>query len=194
MQSVGDLMQFSIKKIIVFVLFAIGCGAGYFFWQSQVQPKDALKIVDTHFERDADAIEALFHKGDNFYWMVAGNPNYSVKFMLEHATTSQYEKRHDLILRSAMIDGKLVGFAAYYKISQHVWRLLYLIVDQDFRKQGIAKKLLSSTVQEMVKRGALKVILFTRSNNFKAQAMYKKFGFKIVDTDELGVWMSWLKS
>jgi ribosomal protein S18 acetylase RimI-like enzyme len=193
MQSLGALMQFSIKKIIVLVLLAVGCGAGYFFWQSQSQSNDTLKIIDTDFGRDADAIDALFHKGDNFYWMVAGNPDYSVKFMLEHATTSQHEKRHDLILRSAMIDGKLVGFAAYYKMSQHVWRLLYLIVDQDFRKQGIAKKLLSSTVQEMVKRGALKVILFTRSNNFKAQAMYKNFGFKIIDTDEIGVWMSWHK-
>ncbi|MBP6892106.1 GNAT family N-acetyltransferase [Candidatus Babeliales bacterium] len=187
-------MQYIIKKIIIFVLIIIGCGAGYFYWQLKTQQNDTLKIIDTNFEHDADAIDALFHKGDNFYWMVAGNPDYSVKFMLEHATTSQYEKRHDLILRSAMIDGKLVGFAAYYKISQHVWRLLYLIVDQDFRKQGIAKKLLNSTIEEMVQRGALKVILFTRNNNFKAQSMYKKFGFKIVDTDEIGVWMSWLKS
>lgn len=194
MQSVGDLMQHSIKKIIFFLALTLSVGVGYFLWQSKQQSQDALKIIDTNFERDANAIEALFHKGDNFYWMVAGNPNYSVKFMLEHATTSQYEKRHDLILKSAFLNDTLVGFLAYFKISQHVWRILYVIVDQDFRGQGIAKKILKYGVDACVKQGALKVILFTRSNNFKAQSMYKNFGFKIVDTDEIGVWMSWLKS
>ena len=187
-------MQHNIKKFIIFVLLALGVGAGYFLWQSKQQSNDPLKIIDTNFERDGDAIDALFHKGDNFYWMIAGNPDYSVKFMLEHATTSQYEKRHDLILKSAFLDGKLAGFLAYYKMSQHVWRILYVIVDQDFRKQGIAKKLVQYALKACVNAGALKVILFTRSNNFKAQAMYKSFGFKIVDTqDDLGVWMSWLK-
>ncbi|OGB86332.1 hypothetical protein A3J41_03135 [candidate division TM6 bacterium RIFCSPHIGHO2_12_FULL_38_8] len=128
------------------------------------------------------------------YWMYAGSADgYSVKFMLEHATSSQYEKRHDLILKSAMIDGKLAGFLAYYPKSVHVWKLLFLIVDQDFRKQGIAKKLLSFAVKDMVARGALQVTLFTRNNNFKAQALYKNFGFKLTSSDAIGVWLSWHK-
>lgn len=193
MQSVGDLMQPSIKKIIIFALFILVVGVGYFAWQSKQHEQNSLKVVDTNFERDGDAIDALFHKGDNFYWMIAGNPNYSVKFMLEHASSSQSEKRHDLILKSAFLDDKLVGFLAYFKISKHVYRILYVIVDQDYRKQGIAKQLVHYGVSDCVKRGALKVILFTRSNNFKAQTMYKKCGFKIIETDEVGVWMSWNK-
>ncbi len=193
MQSAGDLMQQSIKKIIIFVGFVFAIAAMYVVWQSKNQSQDPLKIVDTVFERDGDAIDALFHKGDNFYWMIAGNPDYSVKFMVEHRTNSQHEKRDNLILKSAFLDDKLVGFLAYFKISQHVWRILYVIVDQDYRKQGIAKKLVNYGVQACVDKGALKVLLFTRNNNFKAQAMYKKFGFKIIDTDEIGVWMSWNK-
>lgn len=193
MQSVGDLMQHSIKKIIIFIVLVVAGTGGYFWWKSKNQSNDTLKIIDTQFVRDVDAIDALFHKGDNFYWMIAGNSDYSVKFMVEHATSSQYEKLHNLILKSAFLDGKLVGFLAYFKISPHVWRILYIIVDQDFRKQGIAKKLLQYAVQACVDQGALKVILFTRSNNFKAQSMYKNFGFKIIDTDDIGVWMSWHK-
>ncbi len=186
-------MQRNIKKIIIFGLLILGVGSGYYFWQLKQQPQDSLKIVDMVFERDADAIEALFHKGDNFYWMIAGNPDYSVKHMLEHRVNNRYEKRQNLILKSAFLDEKLVGFLAYFPKSKHVWQLLFLIVDQDFRKQGIAKKLLNFGVQAAVNQGALKVILFTRSNNFKAQAMYKNFGFKIIDKDDIGVWMSWSK-
>lgn len=180
-----------IKKLILFVVLVVSIGLGYYFWSKP--SNDSLKIVDFNFERDAQAIDALFHKGDNFYWMIAGNPEYSVQFMLKHATSSQDEKRHDLILKSAMLDGNLVGFLAYHSKSVHVWRLLFLIVDQDFRKRGIAKKLLHFAVTDMIAHGALKITLFTRNNNFKAQALYKNFGFKVIDSDSIGVWLSWNK-
>jgi ribosomal protein S18 acetylase RimI-like enzyme len=183
-----------IKKLMIFFVLIVGAGVGCYFWNLK-QSANPLKIVDFNFERDADAVDALFHKGDNMYWMYAGNPDeYSVKFMLEHATNSQYEKRHNMILKSAMLNGKLVGFLGYYPHSKHVWQLLFLIVDQDFRKQGIAKKLLDFVVADIVKRGALRIILFTRNNNLKAQALYGNFGFKIFTSDDVGVWMSWHKA
>lgn len=180
------------KIVMIFLLSVVGVSVGYYCWHLS-RLKDSVQIVDFDFERDGDAVDALFHKGDNMYWMVAGNPDYSVKFMLKYQTTSQEEKRHDLILKSAMLDGQLVGFLAYNPKSIHIWKLLFLIVDQDFRKQGIAKKLLNFAVQDMVKRGALQIKLFTRNNNLKAQALYKNFGFKITRTDDIGVYLSWNK-
>jgi ribosomal protein S18 acetylase RimI-like enzyme len=189
MKSVGSWMK-TIKKLIIFSTIVVGLGLGsYFFKQSE----GSLKIQNFNFDTDADDVETLFHKGDNFYWMIAGNPEYSVKFMLKYKTTSQEEKTQNLILKSAKIDGKIVGFLAYYQMSAHVGRLLFLIVDQEFRKQGVAKKLLNFAVKDMVSMGDLKILLFTRSNNFKAQSLYKSIGFKIIDSDETGVWMSWYK-
>lgn len=190
MNSVGSRMQI-VKKGVILSAILVGLVIGSCFYLKRSE--ESLKIQNFNYENDADDVEALFHKGDNFYWMIAGNPEYSVKFMLKHKTTSQEEKRQDLILKSAKINGKLVGFLAYHQMSAHVGRLLFLIVDQDFRKQGVAKKLLNFAVQDMVAMGDLKILLFTRSNNFKAQALYKSVGFKIIDSDEIGVWMSWYK-
>ena len=180
------------KKLILFALFLVGVACGCYVWRSK-QSDNSLNIVGFNCDQDADAVDALIHKGDNMYWMIAGNPDYSVKFMLEYQTTSQQEKRHDLILKSAFFDDQLVGFLAYYPKSQHVWRLLFLIVDQNVRKQGFAKKLLNFAVQDMVKRGAFQISLFTRNNNLKAQALYKNYGFKLTSVDDIGVWLSWNK-
>ena len=66
---------------------------------------------------------------------------------------------------------------------------LWLIVDEvhigtlavhpDYRKQGIAQKLLIASLREACKEGAAKTYLEVRKGNLAAQALYTKFGFKI---------------
>lgn len=162
-----------------------GIGLGYVVWRSH-QDSSGLQIKDFNYTKDAAVIDALFHKGDNLYWMLCNQSHatgYSIDFMLRNQTSSQQAKKHDLILKVATLEGKIVGFLAYYPESIHVWRLLFLMVDQDYRRQGIAKKLLKFVVVDMFARGALQIILATRNNNFRAQALYKNFGFSLVDSD-----------
>jgi [ribosomal protein S18]-alanine N-acetyltransferase len=66
---------------------------------------------------------------------------------------------------------------------------LWLIVDEvhigtlaihpDFRKQGIAQRLLITSLLAACKEGAAKAYLEVRKGNLAAQALYTKFGFKI---------------
>lgn len=193
MIQAGRFSMKFLKSFMFFFFIFMLVSAGYFVWKQYFHGNDGFVIRDLNATTDVNAIDALFHQGDNMYWMIKGSSKYNVAYMVENATSSQHEPLHNLILKVGVYENKVVGFLAYYPHSSHVWQLLFLIVDQEFRKQGFAKKLLVSAVDDMVKRGALKIILFTRSNNFKAQSLYKNFGFKITHGDDAGIWLSWHK-
>jgi ribosomal protein S18 acetylase RimI-like enzyme len=184
-----------IKTAVISLLILMGCvGAGYYFWHHFYE-HTSFKIRDFDYQTDGQAIDALFHKGDNFYWMIGGRPEhrseYSVDFMLRYRSSSQYEKKYNLILKTILVDGRIAGLLAYHPESSRVWRLLFLIVDQDFRGRGFAKKMLKYAVDDMLARGAIQLVVYTRNNNFKAQKMYTDFGFKQVGTSNEGVHYSW---
>ena len=48
----------------------------------------------------------------------------------------------------------------------------------DFRRQGIAKKLLSHALQDLSAEGAQSSFLEVRASNLAAQEMYRKFGYE----------------
>lgn len=173
-----------------------GClGIGYYFWLPKASDTSFV-IRDFDYNPDHQAIEDLFHKEDNWYWMIStdNTKTYSIDFMLRYNTSSQQSKNRDMILKVATVHGKIVGFLAYYPLSQRVWQLLFLMVDQEFRRQGIARKLLDFAVRDMVGRGVLRINLATRNNNFRAQNLYKGYGFKLVDANDNDfVHFSWYK-
>jgi ribosomal protein S18 acetylase RimI-like enzyme len=186
----------NIKLIALGMLAALFMSAGMFFWnKSSSRSVSSFDIQDFDFDRDSASVDDLFHKGDNWYWMLHNGilNTYSLDFMLRYNTSSQSKKLHNLIFKVLKIDGKLAGFLAYYPHSKHVWQLLFLLVDQDFRRQGIAKKLLKFSLDDMAARGALKVDLATRNNNFRSQGLYKGFGMKQTGSDEQFVFFSWYK-
>jgi len=156
-------------------------------------------IREFNYDKDHQAVDDLFHKDDNWYWMIStqNTDTYSIDFTMKYKTSSQQIKKYDMILKVATVDGKVAGFCSYYpKIagSNKVWQLLFLIIDQDFRRQGIAKKLLTYAVEDMAKRGAIRIDIATRNNNFRAQNLYKGFGAKLVDScDGDFVHFSWYK-
>jgi ribosomal-protein-alanine N-acetyltransferase len=64
----------------------------------------------------------------------------------------------------------------------------WLIVDEvhvatlathpDFRRQGIAKRLLAYTLRGLIEEGAVSSFLEVRESNLAAQDMYRKFGYE----------------
>lgn len=181
-------------KIIGLIGIAIACVAGYYFFKPQ-QNDSGFAVHDFNFEKDADSIKDLFAKGDNRYWLLYSqiNQTYSVDFLLRYRTSNQQNKNYDLTIKVATVDGKFVGFLAYFPLSKLVWRLLFLAVDQDFRRQGVAKKMLDYAVRDMVAKGAVKVELATRNNNFRAQNLYLGYGFKLTESNDMFVYMAWHK-
>jgi ribosomal-protein-alanine N-acetyltransferase len=61
-------------------------------------------------------------------------------------------------------------------------RILVLAVDEPFRQQGIAKKLLKIFIQKAVLRGVNRLTLEVRMSNNIAIQFYSKNKFKIVST------------
>lgn len=184
-------------RLIKYILTAALIGVlGYYGW-SYMQKKSSV-VEDVVFDRDYKQIDDLFHQGDNWYWMIcnAHRDSYSIEYMLRHKSSCQYPptvRHNDLVTKVYREEDKVVGFCAYYPHSQYVWQFLFLIVDQDYRGKGIAKKLLQYAVEDMVRRGAIKIVLYTRLDNLKAQNLYKQFGFKQFHGDEEGIWLSWYK-
>lgn len=184
-----------IFRMLIVAVVLSGClGVGYYFWVSK-NVDTSFVIRDFDYDSDHQIIDDLFHKEDNWYWMISTpmTNHYSIDFMLRYKTSSQESKNRDMILKVATVHGKIAGFLAYYPLSQRSWQLLFLMVDQEFRRQGIARKLLDFAVRDMVRRGALRVDIATRNNNFRAQNLYTSFGCKLVDSDAAFVHFSWYK-
>lgn len=191
------------KKLIIVGLFIACIGISFYIFKIPYFGKDyfGFAIREFNYDRDHGAVDALFHKDDNWYWMIStqNTDTYPLDFVLKNKTSSLHIKKNDMIMHVATMDGQIAGFCSYYpKISgsNKVWQLLFLIVNQDFRRQGIARKLLTYAIKDMAKRGAIRIDIATRNNNFRAQNLYKNFdGVKLVDSDDGDfVHFSWYKS
>ncbi|HQU37000.1 MAG TPA: ribosomal protein S18-alanine N-acetyltransferase [Anaerolineales bacterium] len=74
-------------------------------------------------------------------------------------------------------NGKVVGAIVAWLLVDEA-HIATIATHPDFRRQGIASKLLIRTLQSMMNEGALTSVLEVRESNSAAQEMYRKFGFE----------------
>ena len=74
-------------------------------------------------------------------------------------------------------NGKVVGAIVAWLLVDEA-HIATIATHPDFRRRGIASKLLVHTLQSMMNEGALTSVLEVRESNSAAQAMYRKFGFE----------------
>ena len=77
----------------------------------------------------------------------------------------------------AEIDGKVVGMIVAWLIVDEV-HVATIATHPDFRRRGVAKKLLAHTLQYLKEEGAQSSFLEVRASNIAAQEMYRKFGYE----------------
>lgn len=77
----------------------------------------------------------------------------------------------------AELDGKIVGMIVVWLIVDEV-HVTTIATHPDFRRQGIAKNLLSHALQHLSIEGAQSSFLEVRASNLAAQDLYRKFGFE----------------
>lgn len=77
----------------------------------------------------------------------------------------------------AEVDGRLVGIIVVWLIVDEV-HVATIATHPEFRRQGIAKRLLSHALRELRNEGAQSSFLEVRASNFAAQEMYRKFGYE----------------
>lgn len=71
------------------------------------------------------------------------------------------------------VTGYIISWMMYDEI-----HILNVAVHPDFRRKGIARKLLSDVIEYFYPRGARSVILEVRMNNKAAQNLYESMGFR----------------
>lgn len=77
----------------------------------------------------------------------------------------------------AEFEGKIVGMIVVWLIIDEA-HVATLATHPEFRRQGIAKKLLAHALRLMMDEGAHSSFLEVRESNFAAQEMYRKFGYE----------------
>jgi ribosomal-protein-alanine N-acetyltransferase len=75
-------------------------------------------------------------------------------------------------------DGRIVGMLVAWLLVDEA-HIATLATHPDYRRQGIAKELLTYALRYMAKEGAVSSFLEVRASNTAAQAMYRKFGFEV---------------
>ena len=81
------------------------------------------------------------------------------------------------ILETEERDGKIVGYALGRVVADEA-ELLKICVLKEWRKRGIAEKMLGSLLGKMREKGAAACFLEVRSKNTPALALYQKLGFE----------------
>jgi ribosomal-protein-alanine N-acetyltransferase len=77
----------------------------------------------------------------------------------------------------AEVDGKIVGMIVVWLIVDEI-HVATIATHPEFRRQGIAKNLLSHALQHLSTEGAQSSFLEVRASNLAAQELYRKFGFE----------------
>jgi [ribosomal protein S18]-alanine N-acetyltransferase len=78
----------------------------------------------------------------------------------------------------ADFEGKIVGMIVVWLIIDEA-HVATLATHPDFRRRGIAKKLLSHALIHLMEDGAHSSFLEVRESNLAAQEMYRKFGYEV---------------
>jgi len=77
----------------------------------------------------------------------------------------------------AEVDGRVVGMIVAWLFVDEA-HIATLATHPDFRRQGIAQKLLIHTLRYTFDEGAVSSFLEVRESNLAAQEMYRKFGYE----------------
>lgn len=77
----------------------------------------------------------------------------------------------------AKIDNKVVGFAGTWIVLDEA-HITNIAVHPNYRKQGIASKLLEELLNYCKNKGCIAYTLEVRSSNKAAKALYEKYNFK----------------
>ena len=77
----------------------------------------------------------------------------------------------------AEVDSRVIGIVVAWLLVDEV-HIATIATHPDFRRQGIARRLLSHTLSHAMDEGASSSFLEVRASNLAAQEMYRQFGYE----------------
>lgn len=180
-------ISFWLKIFSITCLLIIAGGVFYYWQQNNIQKNNYPDVFDFEYDRDAQAIKNIFYQ--NWHWLIASD-DFSTEFMLRKKAPNNRNSLYfgKLIIKALRPDdgSKLAGFICYYKKYDNLGWLLFLGVDEQFRKRGYGEYLVRYALDQMKLMGLPRVDLVTRVANYRAQRLYKRIGFNEYKRDSHG--------
>lgn len=164
------------RLLVPLVLVLAGVGGYYWFQVAQHEP-----IYPYDAGKDRSPLIKIFKQ--NMFWLTNDPSEQSAltsfEQSLDSASPSQsWLERGSLITYVYRDREGTKGFVSYYPLSSVSAKILYIAVDDDYRRRGYAQKLLEYALAEVKRKGFKDVELVTRLVNKRAQGLYKKLGFR----------------
>lgn len=184
------MINSSTKRTVLFRILLVGglvlLAGGVFHWYYLSNTSTAKFSKGPIFEfddaRDTQDILNLFES--NWHWLVASD-DYSPAYMLKNRAPNENPLYHGkLSLRVLREQNTFVGFIAYYKKKPTEGFILFVAVKEEFRGKRYAEQLMDYALDDLRLQGAQTVWLITRLSNMRAQALYRRLGFRELQHDD----------
>jgi ribosomal-protein-alanine N-acetyltransferase len=127
---------------------------------------DGLRFSRATSRDDLSAVEALQRKTFTNPWSIE-----AIRWELQNTDVARL-----YLARTA--DGGVVGYCACWAVFDEL-HINSLAVDDDWRRRGIARRLLQFVIREAVEAGARSATLEVRRSNQAALALYERLGFHV---------------
>lgn len=165
------------NRFLVPLFVVLACAVGGYYWLIRscepICPYDAAQ--------DRAALITIFKQ--NMFWLTNDTNEASAlksfENSIDNASSSEsWLDRGNLITYVYRDREATKGFVSYHKVSASTAKILYIAVDDTYRRRGYAEKLLVYALNDLQYKGYDRVELVTRLINKRAQGLYKKLGFK----------------
>jgi ribosomal protein S18 acetylase RimI-like enzyme len=90
------------------------------------------------------------------------------------------------VVRGIEIGGELVGLSMLDRLAPEVGYVFYLVVGLAYRGRGIGRELLADSIERFRAEGAEVVYGAVQADNAASRALFRSFGFREVERQELG--------
>lgn len=175
-------MNRSLKLSLMFVAALCGIGGAAFYYKKHAV--DTVSTVVNGYtispytpERDRAFI---FNEFKSHWSYLVQTATYDIAFMLDTMSPSKHELKYmgKAIIRVLCDGARPVGFIVYYMEAPQQGRILFLDITDEYQAKKLGGVLVDYACQDLKKRGAKIVKIFTYYKNTRAQRLYKRCGFK----------------
>lgn len=166
-----------LNRLLIPVTLCLAVVVGSYYWlqvaSEPIYPYDAAK--------DRESLIKIFKQ--NMFWLTNDTNEKSAvesfEYSIDSASSSDSWMDRGNLLTYVYRDNEATkGFVSYHKVSSSLAKILYIAVDDTYRRRGYAEKLLIYALDNLKRKGYERVELVTRLVNKRAQGLYKKLGFR----------------
>lgn len=145
-------------------------------WALRQPPLPPCTVAPYQEARDRQALIGLFRQ--NREWLYGWrDKNAELAHFNGELARTKYGAPGFYWWNVARCDEQTVGFVTYRMRSPHAGHILFLEVDENFRRRGIGHQLMETAIAALKTKGAQVVTIDTGATNYRAQSVYKSLGF-----------------